>query len=320
MALEPGAATGGFAATLDADAAYYTWTRGEVAAVVGTVGVATLAPLLGLGGDAEEGADRHTLYLGAEASRDDLETAAPLLAKLAAARGERPAPRRDDTVLADWNGLAVAALARGAETFEEPRYRRAAEEAAAFLLARLRAGDGGAGPLRHAVPADGGAGEAPPAQLDDYAFLIRGLLALDATTSGGAYRTDLDGRAGRDGRWLAAARGLADEMEARLGAPGGGWFRSAPDPHLPLRARTITGSALPPGNAVAIVALLELADRLEDDSGARYRRLAERALAGFAGDLDRFPGAVPGLAWATLRSHAAPDEPAAEAPPGDSGR
>jgi uncharacterized protein YyaL (SSP411 family) len=273
-----------------------------------------------LGGDAEEGADRHTLYLGADASRDDLETAAPLLAKLAAARARRPAPRRDDTVLADWNGLAVAALARGAETFEEPRYRRAAEEAAAFLLARLRAGDGGAGPLRHAVPADGGAAEAPPAQLDDYAFLIRGLLALDATTSGGAGRADLDGRAGRDGRWLAAARELADEMEARLGAPGGGWFRSAPDPHLPLRARTITGSALPPGNALAIVALLELADRLEGDSGARFRRLAERALAGFAGDLDRFPGAVPGLAWATLRFHAAPDEPAAEAPPGDSGR
>jgi uncharacterized protein YyaL (SSP411 family) len=124
MALEPGSATGGFAdrpgqggfaASLDADAAYYTWTRGEVAAVVGEAGLATLAPLLGLGGDAEEGTDRHTLYVGADASRDDLETAAPLLAKLAAARARRPAPRRDDTVLADWNGLAVAALARGAE-------------------------------------------------------------------------------------------------------------------------------------------------------------------------------------------------------------
>jgi uncharacterized protein len=308
MALEPGSGTGGFAArhaqggfaaSLDADAAYYTWTRGEVAAAVGEVGLATLVPLLGLDGEAEEGADRHTLHLAAGASPETLAAAAPLLAKLAEARERRPAPRRDDTVLADWNGLAVAALARGAEAFGEPRYRRAAEETAAFLLERLRPTGGGEGPLLH-TPAG------PPAQLDDHAFLIRGLLALDASAAEGG-----------DRRLLAAARELADEMEARLAAPGGGWFRAAADPYLPLQARTVTGSALPPGNAVAIVALLDLAARLGDPAGAEYRTLAERALSAFAGDLGRFPGAVPGLAWAVLRFHA--EDPAPPATGGEPG-
>ena len=214
----------------------------------------------------------------------------------AAEASNRPPPRADRTVLTGWNGLAVAAFAEGAPAFDEPRYLAAARAAAGLLLARPGAeGPEGGEPLRRALRDGAPAG---PAQLEDYAFSLRGLLALAEAEPD-------------DGRWLAAARELADEMEARLAAPGGGWFQAAPDPHLPLRARTVTGSNLPPGNAAAIVALLELAERLDRpgrpdrDAGREYRRLVERALGAFAAALDRFPGAVPGLALAVLRFHAA---------------
>ena len=43
-------------------------------------------------------------------------------------------PLLDDKVLTDWNGLMIAALAKGAQAFDEPEYAKAAAQAGDFIL------------------------------------------------------------------------------------------------------------------------------------------------------------------------------------------
>ena len=54
--------------------------------------------------------------------------------KLFAARQERVRPGLDDKVLTGWNGLMIAALAKGAAVLDERRYGEAAARAAEFIL------------------------------------------------------------------------------------------------------------------------------------------------------------------------------------------
>ena len=92
--------------------------------------------------------------------------------RLFAARAQRPRPLRDDKVLADWNGLMIAALAAGARALGERAYLDAAGRAAAFIgKEMLRDGD----LLLHRYR-EGEAGI--PGNLDDYAFFIWGLVEL----------------------------------------------------------------------------------------------------------------------------------------------
>ena len=79
---------------------------------------------------------------------------------------------KDDKILTDWNGLMIAALAKGAQAFDEPQYAEAAQHAANFVLGNLRRPDGR---LWHRYR-DGQAGV--QANLDDYAFLVWGLVEL----------------------------------------------------------------------------------------------------------------------------------------------
>src|SRR5437016_982176 len=90
---------------------------------------------------------------------------------LLAARARREPPATDRKILVAWNGLMVSAFARGALVLGEPRYLAAARRAAALLVARAVARDR----LRHELAEGRATGEA---FLDDYAFLIAGLLDL----------------------------------------------------------------------------------------------------------------------------------------------
>jgi len=75
---------------------------------------------------------------------------------LLAARKDRHPPFTDDKILADWNGLMIAAFARAAQVFDESRYREAAMRAAGFILGSMRNADGristGTGTARLASP------------------------------------------------------------------------------------------------------------------------------------------------------------------------
>ena len=275
---------GGFRAALDAGTAgregvYYTWTDAELHAVLGDDGYRSLAPTLGFGLPPELPGGRRTLFLTGPPS-PQIE---PHLAHLRAARARRPRPLSDDKVLADWNGLAIAALARGGRAWNEPRYRDAAARAAGFVLARLHGPDGA---LLHSY--QGGAAKVP-AQLDDYAFLAHGLLALAETTG--------------DRRWSGEAARLLDEMGRRLADPRGGWFRSAAEPDLLARTATAADSAVPAGSAVAILDLLRLARLGRPGPLSDPRARAERALRALAPPFARSPGSFPTLARAVAEYH-----------------
>ncbi len=284
---------GGFKSALDAqtdgeEGAYYLWTAEELEAALGETESAWLAPILGFDGEPGFEGGRHALYLvgplASHAVRLDVGVAElelrfeEALGRLRRTRQGRPRPSVDDKLLTDWNGMAIRALARAGTRLGEPRYLEAAARAARFVLRHLRDADG---TLLHVWRA----GRARlPAFLDDYAYLVRGLLALAEATG--------------DRNWLAHAERLADEAEARLGDPHGGYFQTADAPDLLVRPKVAGGGAVPPGNAVMALGLLELAARTGSPT---YRRRAERTLAAFAPQLERLPGSAPVLALAALR-------------------
>ncbi|MEX1245022.1 MAG: thioredoxin domain-containing protein [Thermoanaerobaculia bacterium] len=183
------------------------------------------------------------------------------------ARSKRPPPLRDEKILTAWNGLMISAYARAALVLGNESYGQAAARAATFLLEKLRKGqrlfrsfkDGRA---RH------------DAYLDDYAFLIAGLLDLFEATG--------------DQRWLREAVALDRVVEAHYEDHAGGFFRTSDD-HEQLLARERPGydGAEPAGSSVEILNLLRLS---ELTTQARYRERADRALMAVGGILERAPG------------------------------
>ncbi len=94
------------------------------------------------------------------------------------ARAGRPLPHRDDKVIAAWNGLMMAALARGARVLGRQDLREAASGVADFLKRELRSEEGG---LRRSWR--GKAGETEGFAID-HACVIRGLIELQALEPG----------------------------------------------------------------------------------------------------------------------------------------
>ena len=135
-------------------------------------------------------------------SRDELEERLEeARKKLFDAREKRIHPHKDDKILTDWNGLMIAALSKGAQAFDQPEYADAARKAADFILKTMR---DPSGRLLHRFR-DGEA--ALPAHVDDYSFLIWGLLELY--------------EAGFDVHYLQSALKLNDDFMAHFWDAGG---------------------------------------------------------------------------------------------------
>ena len=298
-------AEGAFKSALDAETeaeegAYYVWSHDEIKAALGAAGFARLAPLFGLDEEPNFDGGRYVLRLpdslesltapdraATTGSKPALSQVAAELKKLREARARRPYPLVDDKVLTDWNGMMIAAHATAGRLLDSPAYVAAARRAADFVLTHSRAGDGG---LLHSWRA----GQAKIAAfLDDYVFLIGGLLALDDATD--------------DDRWLEEAIRLADELERMLAAPGGGYYASIDDPLVLFQIRSVTDGAVPSGNATAIRILGELAKRTGNPG---YRQRAEAALRAFSGSLESYPQATHTLARAVLEQAASAAGPA----------
>ncbi|MEM6955125.1 MAG: thioredoxin domain-containing protein [Myxococcota bacterium] len=191
------------------------------------------------------------------------------------AREVRPAPLRDDKVLTAWNGLMVSAYAKAALAFADERYLEIATRAAEQLLGLVD--DEGRlmrsrreGRVRHR------------AYLEDYAFLIAGLLDVHEASG--------------DTRWGEAALTLQRELDAhfadRASDPeGGAYFVTADDaPALLTREKPFQDGAIPSGNSVQLDNLL----RLEQLTGEeRYRSQAESLLSAFGSALRRYGHAAP---------------------------
>jgi hypothetical protein len=155
-------------------------------------------------------------------------------------REERVHPGKDDKVLTDWNGLMIAAFAQAARVFDEPEYEATARRAADFLLSTMRTEDGR---LLHRWRQ----GEAAiHANLDDYAFLIWGLLDLYETT----FEVD----------YLHEALALHDQLQAHCWDDEHGAYFFAPEDtdDLIVRQKEAYDGAVPSGNSIAMLNMIRL--------------------------------------------------------------
>jgi hypothetical protein len=189
---------GGFYSAEDADSEgqegkFYLWTSGELKQILTSEETEFVSKVYNVqknGNISEETSANNeeknilhlTKYISESASefnmtvpefRKRLES---VRQKLFCYRNKRIHPAKDRKILTDWNGLMIAALAMGARALDEPSYADAAKCAVAFILSNVRASGG---QLRHRY-CDGE--YAVPANLDDYAFFIQGLLELYETT------------------------------------------------------------------------------------------------------------------------------------------
>jgi len=273
---------GGFYAAEDADSegregAFYVWRREEIEDLLGGPDAEIFCDYYGVTrtGNFEQGEN----ILHAAASIEDLsrklgrdaeEIGATLLGarhRLFEHRNSRPRPHRDDKIIVSWNGLMISSLAYGGAVLGEPRYVQAAQQAAEFTLGSLYVN----GRLMHYHRAGH---VVEKAFLDDYAFLILGLIDL--------YEVSLDLR------WLRHARSLAEQMIDLFAGEGeGGFFMTARDAErLLTRDKPAYDGALPSGNSVAALVLLKLGTILMVD---RLTEQAEKVLRWFSAQIAESP-------------------------------
>jgi hypothetical protein len=259
---------GGLYSATDADSEgeegkFFVWSEAEIRAVLG----ADADRLLRFHGVTPEGnfEGRSILWVP-RPDEDEWEALAPARAALREARARRPAPLRDEKVLAGWNGLAISALAFGGRVLGERRHVEAAARAADFVLGRMVKD----GRLQRTWLA----GEAGiPAFLEDHAFLAAGLLDLHEATF--------------EPRWLEAAVDLCERQERLFGDAAGAWFQSAGDhDRLLAREKPTHDGAEPSGASVAVLNALRLHAFTADEA---WWRVAAGALRHYAGALQAQP-------------------------------
>jgi uncharacterized protein YyaL (SSP411 family) len=190
--------------------------------------------------------------------------------KLFEVREKRIHPYKDDKILTDWNGLMIAAYARAAQAMQNPEYARPAEKAAKFILEKMKAKDGS---LVHRYR-EGEAGL--PAHVDDYAFLIWGLLELYETTF--------------DPVWLKEAIALNSYLIQHYwdNSNGGFYFTSDQGEELITRTKEIYDGAVPSGNSIAMLNLLRLS-RITADT--ELEKKADRIARMFGTNVQSTPSA-----------------------------
>ena len=275
--------SGGFASTQDADSEgvegkFFAWTPEELVEVLGAKHGAWAAAWYGVTdeGNFEHGTSalwRHQpaqqVADGLHIELDELEAAMnEARIKLFAHRDARVHPGTDDKILASWNGLMISALAQSYQVLGDPRFLDAARGAANYVLRDMRQEDG-------ALFATARNGRAHlNAYLDDYAFMIQGLIDL--------YESDFDTR------WLKEALALEGIVHARfLDKQHGGYFSTGNNHEkLIARLKSPQDGALPSGNGVQALNLMRLA---ELTGSPELAERAQNTIQSFGAGLNQYP-------------------------------
>ncbi len=283
---------GGFYSATDADSPtpsghreegwFFTWTPDEIRAVAGPVALKTLRTVYGVTDRGNfEGRNIPFLPRPLKASAQMLGRSVPDLKAelkninhaLYTTRAKRPPPILDDKILTSWNGLMIAAFARAGRVLKEPSYTRRAERAADFVLKNLvdergrllRTWRNGASKLN--------------GYLDDYAFLISGLIELYESSG--------------QIRWFKAATRLQSAQDKHYSDPQGGYFTTSDDhERLLTREKPSYDGAEPSGNSYTAMNLLRLHAFTSDEL---YRKAADRVFAAFSSSLSRGSTAQPAM-------------------------
>ncbi len=276
---------GGLAASLDADSEgeegkFYVWGLAEIEEILGENDAKLFAEIYEVTADGNFEGHNILNRLGS-IELHDAETErrlAEMRAKLFARRTKRIRPGFDDKVLADWNGLMIAALANAAEAFAKPKWLAAAEAAFTFVCTQMMSN----GRLFHAYRA----GEAKaPATANDYANMIRAALALANVTDKRGY--------------IEQAREWADVLDRHYWASDIGGYYFVADDTSDLIVRPLSGQdeATPNANGVMVSNLMALHLWTGDE---RYAKRAEAVLKAFGGAMRQNVLAHAGLLAAEL--------------------
>jgi uncharacterized protein YyaL (SSP411 family) len=194
--------------------------------------------------------------------RDDTDEArlTPLREKLLSVRALRARPGLDDKVLADWNGLMIAALTNAGSMLDEPRWLELASRAFDFVAQSMARGDR----LGHSWRQ----GKLKfPGLASDYAAMVRAALALHEATGAASF---LD-------QALQWQQALDRDY---INAENGTYYLTAANAEgLVIRPAATTDEATPNHNAVAAQNLIRLAVLSGDDA---WRDKADRLIAAVA--------------------------------------
>lgn len=188
-------------------------------------------------------------------------------AALLAHRAQRVPPFRDDKVLAAWNGLMIASMAKASRVLNEPVYADSAIRAADFVLSKMT------DEKKRLLRTYREKRAHTPGYLDDYAFMIDASLTLFETTM--------------DRKWLDAAEQLNAVLMRHYRDEAGGFFFTADDAETVLvRMKSASDNAVPSGNSVQAMNLLRLGVLLDRPE---LTREAEKLLTIFGDKARKMP-------------------------------
>ena len=292
---------GGFFSAEDADSqepgkplehgegAFYTWKKDEIDAILGAEAAEIFSYQYGIkaGGNAlddpqQEFIGKNIFYLAqpsSETAKKFNKTEKEIDSLLSEARGKlmeirsgRPRPHLDDKVITSWNGLMISAFAKGYQVLRDKKYLDAATGAAEFILSTLYTPESRT-LLRRYRKGDAGL----RGQLDDYAFLVQGLIDL--------YQASFESR------WLEAAFTLMEkQLDVFWDSEKGGFFEtSGQDEELLIRMKDDYDGAEPAANSIAALNLIRLSHLGKEE----WRQKASQTIQAFGERIQEAPWSLP---------------------------
>src|SRR5829696_4976482 len=255
---------GAFSASLDADSEgeegkFYVWSRDEIEKVLGAADAEFFSRHYDV--TPEGNFEGHTILnrlARVPATPGEETRLASLRGKLLAARGARVRPGLDDKVLADWNGLMIAALINAGVLLGETEWLHMASRAFMFIAAKMTHGDRLGHSWRHGKLLF-------PGLASDHANMIRAALALFEATGEQAY--------------LERALTWQGELDRHYAnhATGGHFLTASDAEGLVVRPAATTDEATPNPNGIAAQNLVRLAGYCGVEA---WRKQADRLFDG----------------------------------------
>lgn len=292
---------GAFFAAEDADSegeegAFYVWTPAEVKQILGEEKGRLFCDYYGITGEGNfvhRKSILHRRYEEKEFARQKVMSIAELKAFLEHSRAQlldgrfrRERPFRDEKIIAAWNGLMIAALAKASVVLNDHSLAEIGAAVVRFMQNHMFTAEGRL--LRCYRKGEA----AIPAFLDDYAFLVWGLIELYQATFEAGY--------------LRLAHSLNEHMLELFDNDGGGLnFAAGHEEDLLFIKANAQDSALPSGNSVAAMNLLRLGRLLRKP---RLEERGEAIIRSFSGDMQRSPTAFTFLLSALDLAHSPPEE------------
>ncbi len=267
---------GGFYCAEDADSEgiegkFYVWHKDEIRKILNNEEADLFIKTFNVKNDGNyfdeatrEKSENNILHLSESSAIQTLENARK---KLFNERERRIHPHKDKKILASWNGLMIAALAKAACVFENEGYLNAAKSALDFILTKMTRDKA----LLHSY-CDGEV--KINAHVDDYAFLIWGLLELFEATF--------------EAKYLQSALDFNEYLISHFWDEknGGFYFTSSLGEQLIIRQKEIYDGAIPSGNSICLLNLLRLAKITENHKLEDY---ANRLIKAFSENVKSAP-------------------------------